>query len=376
MTRSRNPIYSGGIQAANGSVRQTTGLQDAESQAEKVCRISIQLTVAIRIFPDLENPIGVTCKTSQVDHVFKAVFAGFYVACSGAGNRAPAVRDVKNVTVLRCEFDQIPTGANIPRQPASKIIDIDFDEIQDPADTAVRSGALVLAEFSLSCFVHIDGIPVVSCCSASDDAGGTGVLEQLTCIDLSIGIAVGLHLKDQDGIGRDCIGKTSGWRCQPPGKAEFQPLFGDGRVRTVGPADFDAQISIEEIPWLRGGDIPYGIWRGGRGKKRRIYRNESGFGRRRKQWNAAPVRFATRTYERCNDAFLTCNCCFHAFSEISVAGPQYGHAIGVIRGCTAGLDVCKTNVLSIARTAGEFGRIIAEQNANLGLIVKTRHSQG
>ena len=133
------------------------------------------MTVGIHIFPDIENAIGVTCGISQVDHVLKAIFAGFHVAGRGAWNRATPVRDIENITVLRSKFDLIPTGANIPSQPASKIIHIYFDKIQHATYAAVRSGALVFTEFSLSCFVHIDGIPVVPCVGARNHAGRTGV---------------------------------------------------------------------------------------------------------------------------------------------------------------------------------------------------------
>src|SRR5258708_34552462 len=121
--------------------------------------------------------------------------------------------------------------------------------------------------------------------------------------------------------------------------------------------------------------MPRGVGRGRRGKKWRVYGNEGGFGRRRNRWIAAPVRFATRPWEGCNDAFCICNCFSHALRKKGVARARHRHAIGVVRSCTAGFEVCKTNVLSIARTAGKFGRIIAEQTANLGLVVKTRLSQ-
>src|ERR1700730_786081 len=174
----------------------------------------------------------------------------------------------------------------------------------------------------------------------------------------------------------DPIGKASGWRCQSTGKAELQPLFGDCPVGTVGSANFYTQIPIEEIPGLLSGNMPAAVCRGGQGKKRRIYGNEGGFRRWRNQWNVGPVRFATRAYERCNDAFFIRNCFVHALGKKSVARPCHRHTIGVIRGCTAGLNVCKTYVLTIARTAGEFGRIVTEQYANLSLVVKTRLPHG
>src|SRR4029077_1814209 len=107
---------------------------------------------------------------TRIDDVFITILAVFG-AGGGACNHAATIREVKDVAVLGDKLRGRAAGTDGPGEPTLQIVDVNLDEIQHAANAAVGSDALVLSEFTLAGFVHVNGIPVI----ASEGAGNVAI---------------------------------------------------------------------------------------------------------------------------------------------------------------------------------------------------------
>ena len=94
--------------------------------------------------------------------------------------------------------------------------------------------------------------------------------------------------------------------------------------------------------------------------------------RRRRCWHIDPIVFTARADSGRDDSTRGIGH-FDALGEKCLADhARHEHAVAVIGSRGTCLNVRETDVLRIAGTPRQLGRIVAEEHANLRLIVKTR----
>ena len=207
------------------------------------------------------------------------------------------------------------------------------------------------------------------------DAAGAAVSDQFRRARGPVAVAVRLLLQNQNRVGMHRIRRAIEQRVRAARETELQPFRRNRRVCSAARSNLDPQITVQQIPRLH--------------RRRRSHRLQSSSAAKPALSPApsvaspaggvvgtvVPVRFAARARDEPSSRPPWYPSVSHAFREERIPNAGNRNAVRIIRRATIGLKIRQPNVLRIARSARQFVRVVAQQNANLRLVIKPRFAR-